>query len=73
MQKSKQKFDGLILNEHEIMGVTLDQERALSIILIDSSLYLDMSFINRKELLSHLRHRLALLFRQVRTIGPIPW
>jgi len=54
------------------MGVTLDQERALSNISIDSSPYLDMSFLGRKKLLNHLRHRFILFFRQVRTIGPIP-
>jgi hypothetical protein len=42
------------MNEHEIMGVTREQERELTNILIDSSLYLDMSQTDRQKLLHYL-------------------
>lgn len=44
----------LIMREHEIMGVTREQEIELTNILIDSSLYLDMSQIDRQKLLNYL-------------------
>ncbi len=42
------------MNEHEIIGVTKEQERELTNILIDSSLYLDMSQTDRQKLLNYL-------------------
>jgi hypothetical protein len=42
------------MNEHEIMGVTREQVRELTSILIDSSLYLDMSQTDRQKLLNYL-------------------
>jgi hypothetical protein len=42
------------MSEHEIMGVTREQEIELTNILIDSSLYLDMSQIDRQKLLNYL-------------------
>ncbi len=42
------------MNEHETMGVTREQERELTNILIDSSLYLDMSQTDRQKLLHYL-------------------
>jgi hypothetical protein len=42
------------MNEHEIMGVTRGQERELTDILINSSLYLDMSQTDRQKLLNYL-------------------
>jgi hypothetical protein len=42
------------MNEHEIMAVTRDLERELTNILINSSLYLDMSQTDRQELLHDL-------------------
>jgi len=42
------------MNEHEIMGITKEQERELTNILIDSSLYLDMSQTDRQKLLNYL-------------------
>jgi hypothetical protein len=42
------------MNEREIMGVTREQERELTNILIDSSLYLEMSQTDRQKLLHDL-------------------
>jgi hypothetical protein len=42
------------MGEHEIMGVTREQEIELTNILIDSSLYPDMSQIDRQKLLNYL-------------------
>ena len=42
------------MNEHEMMGVTREQERELTNILIDSSLYMDMSQTERQKLLHDL-------------------
>jgi len=42
------------MNEHEMMGVTREQERELTNILTVSSLYLDMSQIDRQKLLRYL-------------------
>ncbi len=42
------------MNEHEIMGLTREQERELTNILIDSSRYLDMSQTDRQKLLNYL-------------------
>jgi hypothetical protein len=42
------------MNEHKIMGITSEQERDLTNILIGSSLYLDMSQSDRQKLLHHL-------------------
>jgi hypothetical protein len=42
------------MNEHEMMGVTREQERELTNILIDSSLYMDMSQTDRQKLLHDL-------------------
>jgi hypothetical protein len=42
------------MNEHEMMGVTREQERELTNILFDSSLYMDMSQTDRQKLLHDL-------------------
>ena len=42
------------MNEHEIMGVTREQVEELTNILIDSSLYLNMSQMDRQKLLNYL-------------------
>jgi hypothetical protein len=42
------------MNEHEIMGVTREQEIELMNILIDSSRYLDMSQTDRLKRLNYL-------------------
>jgi hypothetical protein len=42
------------MNEHKMMGVTKEQEQELTNILIASSLYLDMSQIDRQKLLHYL-------------------
>ena len=42
------------MNEYEIKEVTREQERELTNILTDSSLYLEMSQIDRQKLLNYL-------------------
>jgi len=42
------------MNEHEMMEVTRARKIELTNILIDSSLYLDMSQIDRQKLLNYL-------------------
>jgi hypothetical protein len=42
------------MNEHEMMGLTREQERELTNILFDSSLYMDMSQTDRQKLLHDL-------------------
>ncbi len=42
------------MNEHETLGVTKEQERELTSILINSPHYLDMSQTDRQKLLNYL-------------------
>ena len=42
------------MNEHEMMGLTREQERELTNILFDSSLYMDMSQTDKQKLLHDL-------------------
>jgi hypothetical protein len=42
------------MNEQEIMNCTREQEKEIANILIDSSLYLGMSPVERKKLLRYL-------------------
>ncbi len=42
------------MNEHEITNVTREQKKEIVNILIDSSLYLDMSQTDRQKLLHYL-------------------
>ena len=51
---NKTRFGSLLMNEHEIMGVTREQERELTNILLNSSLYLEMSQTDRQKLLHNL-------------------